>query len=151
MSRSMSSEREREYSELHAYLDFYATHVWKIDPSSTMHPSNVGKRIIEEHGRSIALRGLKQAVIDTVENLNHQPLEYIQHLDATLREHGIVTFSEIRRRYSSLYKRILKRGKIKNETEYYIIAGIIADIESAVSEEERNILENLVVQFEENA
>lgn len=148
MSRPMSSEREREYNELHAYLDFYATHVLEIDPASPAHPTNVGKRIVEEHSLSIALQGLKQAVNDTVEHLSHQPLQYIQRLDAALREQGIVTFSEIRRRYSSSYKRILKRGNIKNETEYYIIAGIISDLESGVSEEERIILENLVVQFE---
>jgi hypothetical protein len=148
MSRPMSPERECEYNELHAYIDFYSTHVREIDPTSQAHPTNVGKRIVEEHGRSIALEGLRQAVNDTVEDLRHQPFEYIQRLDAALRQHGIVTFSEIRRRYSSSYKRLLKRGNIRNETEYYIITGILADLESGISGEERILIEQLAMEYE---
>jgi hypothetical protein len=44
MSRKMSLEREREYSELHAYLDFYSTYVSGIDPNDPIHPTNVGIR-----------------------------------------------------------------------------------------------------------
>jgi len=146
----MSPEREHEYKELHAYLDFYSTHVLGIDPSSPTHPTNVGNRVVEGFSRSIALEGLKQAVNDTVEDLSHQPLEYIQLLDTALHEQGIVTFSEIRLRYSSSYKRILKRGNIKNETEYYIIAGILADLESIANEEERSNLEQFAMQYEKS-
>ena len=150
MPRQMSAEREREYAELHAYLDFYSTHVSGIDPANPIHPTNVGKRIVEEYGRSKALDGLKQAVNDTVEDLSDHPFEYVQRLDAALREHGIITFSEVRRRYASSFKRILKRGKIKSETEYYIIAGVLADFSSIASEEERVVLGKLAAEYEQN-
>jgi hypothetical protein len=151
MPRQMSQERELEYAQLHAYLDFYSTHVSGIDPDSPIHPTNVGKRIVEEYGRSKALDGLKQAVNDTVEDLSEQPLEYIQRLDAALRDRGIITVSEIRRRYASSYKRILKRGKVKTETEYYIIAGVLADFSSIACDEERVILERLLAGYEQSA
>jgi hypothetical protein len=147
----MSPEREREYSELHAYLDFYSTHVSGIDPNDPIHPTNVGIRIVAEYGRSKALDGLKQAVNDTVEELSDQPPEYVQKLDAALREEGILTFSEIRRRYASSYKRIVKRGVIRTETEYYLIAGVLADYSSLVTYEERALLESLVAQYEQRA
>jgi len=145
----MSPQREREYAELHAYLDFYSTHVSGIDPTDPIHPTNVGKQILAEYGRSPALEGLKQAVNDTVEALSHQPIEYIQRLDAALRGRGIITFSEIRRRYASAYKRILKRGVIESETEYYLIAGVVADGSSGASDEERTLLDQLVAQYEQ--
>lgn len=151
MPRHMSPEREQEYAELHAFLDFYSTHVSGIDPASLIHPTNVGRRIVTELGRSKALEGLKQAVNDTVEELSGQPIEYIQRLDAALREKGIITFSEILRRYASSYRRILKRGKIKNETEYYLIAGVLADLSSLATHEERVLLDNLVAQYEQRA
>lgn len=151
MPRQMSKEREREYAELHAYLDFYSTHVSGIDPADPVHPTNTGKRIVKEYGRSRALDGLKQAINDTVEDLSEQPPEYIQRLDAALRERGLITFSEVRRRYASSYKRILKRGKIKTDTEYYIIAGVLADFSSFASEEERIVLEKLVEDYEQGA
>ena len=151
MPRQMSPEREREYAELHAYLDFYSTHVSGIDPSNPIHPTNVGKRIVEHYGRSKALDGLKQAVNDTVEALSDQSAEYVQRLDAALRERGIITFFEIRRRYASSYKRILKRGTIKTETEYYIIAGVLADTSANASDEERAILDKLVAKYQPGA
>ena len=151
MPRQMSPEREREYSELRAYLDFYSTNVWGIDPSDPVHPTNVGERIVAEYGKSKALDGLKQAVNDTVEELRHQPPESIQKLDAELRKAGLLTFSEIHRRYASSYRKILKRGKIKNETEYYLIAGVLADSASSADEEERETLAQLAARFESDA
>ena len=151
MSRQMSPEREREYAELHAFLDFYSTHIFGIDPANPIHPTNVGKKIVAEFGRSRALDGLKQAANDTIENLSGQSIEYVTQLDAALREKGILTFSEVRRRYASSYKRILKRGKIKTETEYYIIAGVLADFSSVATEEEREILSHLLAHYEQHA
>ena len=57
-----------------------------IDPADPIHPTNVGKRIVDEYGRSIALDGLKQAVNDIVEEMSDQPLEYIR----TEREYYII-------------------------------------------------------------
>jgi hypothetical protein len=148
MARQMSPEREREYVELFAYLDFFATNVRGIDPVNPIHPTNVGKRIVAKYGRSKALDGLKQAANDTVEYLRDEPHEYIQRLDATLRNSGIVTFSDIRRRYASSYKRILKRGKIREETEYYVIVGVLADSPSRADPQEQQHLSQLVADYE---
>jgi hypothetical protein len=151
MSRRMSPEREREYSELHAYLDFYSTHVSGVDPNDPIHPKNVGIRIVAEYGRLKALDGLKQAVNDTIEELSDQTPEYVQKLDAALRQEGLLTFSEIRRRYASSYKRIVKRGMIRTKTEYYLIAGVLADYSSLVTEDERVLLESLIARYEQSA
>jgi hypothetical protein len=144
----MSPEREREYAELNAYLDWYSTNVSGIDPADAVHPTNVGKRIVAEYGKSKALDGLKQAVNDTVEELVDQPPDYIENLDASLREAGLLTFSEVRRRYASSYKRILKRGLIKNDTEYYLIAGVLADFTTSADDDERATLGRLVSEYE---
>lgn len=151
MPRQMSPEREREFGELHAYLDFYATNVMGIDPANPIHPTNVGKRIVAEYGRSKALDGLRQAANDTVESLSGERFEYIQRLDTSLRDLGIVTFSEVRRRYASVYKRILKRGKIRNETEYYVVVGVLADSSSLADSQEQLILGQLVAEYEKQA
>jgi hypothetical protein len=147
----MSPEREREYAELNAYLDWYSTNVSGIDPANPIHPTNVGKRIVAEYGKSKALDGLKQAVNDTVEELIDQPPDYIGKLDETLREAGLLTFSEVRRRYASSYKRILKRGSIKNDTEYYLIAGVLADFTTSADDDERATLGQLISEYERNA
>ena len=144
----MSPEREREYAEVNAYLDWYSTNVSGIDPADPIHPTNVGKRIVDEYGKSKALDGLKQAVNDTVEELVDQPQNFIENLDASLREAGLLTFSEIRRRYASSYKRVLKRGSIKNDTEYYLIVGVLADFTTSADDDERATLGRLVSNYE---
>jgi len=54
MPRPMSPAREQEYADLNAFLDFYSTHVSGIDPANPIHPTNVGRRIVAEYGRSKA-------------------------------------------------------------------------------------------------
>jgi hypothetical protein len=146
--RQMSQEREREYAELSGYIDFYATHVAGIAPENPNHPTNVGKLVVAKLGRSKALDGLRQAVNDTVEELASRPPEYLRKLDSSLRKQGLPTFSEIRRRYASAYKRILKRRKLNSETEYYLVAGILADVSSLVDDDERVLLNQMVAQYE---
>jgi hypothetical protein len=144
----MSAERNREYAELLGYIDFYATHVAGIAPDDATHPTNVATGIVAKFGRSKALDGLRQAVNDTVEDLASRTPEYLLNLDAALRKQGLLTFSEIRRRYAMAYKRILKRGLVKNETEYILVAGILADVSSLADNDERLLLNRLVAQYE---
>ncbi len=148
MPRPMSAAREREYAELRGYLDFFATHVWEINPTDPVHPTHVGDAAVGLVGKSKALEGLKQAVNDTIEVLRHQPLAYIHKLDAALSEANLLTSSEIRRRYASAYARMLKRGRIANETEYYLVAGILSDGLSEETADERAILEELAAAYQ---
>ena len=141
---------EQEYAELLAYLDFYSTYVSGVDPLDPIHPANVMKEIVEKFGLAEALEGLKQAINDTVEDLNGQPPEYVEKLDGALRAREIITFSEVRHRYESAYKQILKHGSIENETEYDLIAGILAN-NSISDENEKALLAKLMAEYEKNS
>jgi hypothetical protein len=72
-------------------------------------------------------------------------------LDLQLRERGLVTLSELRRRFSGDYARILRRGKISNETQYYLVMGILNDNAFGISTQERDILSRLANGFEQHA
>lgn len=144
----MSPEREKEYQELYAYLDFYMTNVNGIAPDSQLNLAAVSVGIIEKYGKSKALIGLRQAVNDTIEDLQRCPKEYIEILDDALRKAGALTASEIRRRYAASYQRVLRRGNIKNETEYHLINGIVVDLTSEVSADERALLQSMLEIFE---
>jgi hypothetical protein len=149
MPRQMSPERQQEYTELIAFIDYYATHIWGLVPADPAHPSNVAKQLREQYGGSKALIGARMAVNDIVEMSSDESAEYVARLDRILREKGIITLSEVRRRFASSYKHIFKRGKIKNETEYHVVVGVLADASAAVSEEERAVLNSLVSRFEQ--
>jgi hypothetical protein len=140
----MSLEREKEYSELLAYLSFFATYVWKINVADDTHPARVSERIVSQFGKSKALTGLRQAVNDTIEATSHWGPESRIDVDEALRAAGIITMSEVFRRYASAYKRIVKRGKIRNETEYYLVNGVLVDQGNAITDEERTQLQQMV-------
>ena len=147
----MSTAGEREYEELLAYLSFFATNVKRVDPSSPMHPANAIKGIVEQFGKSKALVGLRQATNDTVEQMQGWNVEALGILDQALRAANTLTASEVRRRYGSSFSKVVKRGSIKTETEYYLVAGIVNDLASQVSAQERLLLEHLLAAYEAGA
>lgn len=145
----MTPERENEFNELLGYIGFFATIVWRIDAASSTHPAKVIEGIVQQFGKSKALVGLRQAANDTIEETSNWTSEARTVADDGFRAAGVVTVSEIIRRYSASYKRIVKRGFIKNESEYYVINAILVNQGSAISNDERACLQRLTEVFEE--
>jgi hypothetical protein len=141
----MSPERLKEFSELSAFVNFVMTNVHGV---SSENSAKALDDVVQKFGMSKALTGLKQATNDTIEELSRRPAEYIEILDAALQAAGILTVSEVRRRYAGSFQRILKRGSIKNETEYYLVNGIVVDLTSSVSNEERAQLQAMLDAYE---
>lgn len=148
MSRPLSAEREREFQELFAFVDFYMTHVSKVEMTSERNMSTFCADIIRQYGKSKALDGLRQATNDIIEELSDRPIAEIAVLDEALRAHGILTASEVRRRYASSYKRIVKRGSVRDDTEYYLLNGIVVDLGNGLADDERAVLQRLLDGYE---
>lgn len=144
----MSPEKEQEFDELRRFVDMYATNFMKIDPANSIHPSHVSQRIIATVGRSEALVGVRQAANDCLEGLQDLTLDEVRELDAALRTAGIITLSELRRRQSGKYKGILKRGRIRTETEYYMIKAVLDDCSASTSQDEVQNLDSMISSYE---
>jgi hypothetical protein len=97
------------------------------------------------------LKGYRMAVNDCIEMTGHWSAERVGNLDAALRNAGIITLSEVRRRYSFRYAAILKRGNIRNEVEYYQVSALVSDMSTQLPEEERMKLQAMIDSFEQNA
>jgi hypothetical protein len=148
MPRALSPQAAAEYEELNAFLRFYLA-VCKGADISLFEKS--AAEIEEKYGRGRALLGLRQAVNDTIEELAGANSEAIELLDTSLAERGLVSFSELRRRYSAKYKALLKRGHIRNDTEFYLVSGVASDLSAKVSEEERSQLQRMIEAYERDA
>ena len=77
--------------------------------------------------------------------------EAVGALDQALRAAATLTASEVRRRYGSSFSRVIKRGSIKTETEYYLVAGVVNDLSTQISAQERFSLEQLLEAYEAGA
>ena len=152
MTRPLSPEKEREYAELSAFLDVYATYFLKVDPASPAHPTNAGKQIATAVGKAKALVGLRQAINDSLEGLLQDlSPEQVAQLDAALHATGIVTLTELCRRHSRQYKALVRRGSLRNETEYYLAKGVFCDCAAFLSSEEAERLGAMLLAFEQAA
>jgi hypothetical protein len=145
----MSPEREAEFAELEPFLAHFATRVMGIDRARSAHPSNTVVEIVEKYGKSKALEGMRQAIDDCIEMMQDRQPDWVQQFDAECVALGLVTLSQLRIRYWAKYKAILKRGRIKDETEYYLVAGIANDLSAPISASDRAVLEQLLHKFEE--
>jgi hypothetical protein len=151
MPRKMSVEKEREFAELSRFLEHYVTKYWNIHPDNEIHPSNVLVENVKKHGKSLALQGLKQAVNEIIEETAEFDSDNVKNLDSELNSKSIITLSALRKKYWSKYKAILKRGNIKNETEYYLMIGLLCDVDSEISNSERELISKMVNDFERGA
>ena len=95
----------------------------------------------------MAFNGLRQAINDCVEMSLHFDHMEVEKLDSQLGSRGIITLSELRRRYSKNYAKIMRRGRITSETEYYLVRNVLYDPTEKASEE-RKLLEELISNYE---
>ncbi|WP_020650008.1 hypothetical protein [Solimonas variicoloris] len=144
----MSPQNEREFEALAAYVCLFATVVWRVPESAPHHPVHHMGIVPGQISKSQRLAGLRQAANDTVESSEDFTPEQVSAFDAICRSKGVITLTEIRRRYWKKYKALIKRGRLRDETEYYLAVGLLNDLAAEISPAEREKLQSLVSEFE---
>jgi hypothetical protein len=76
---------------------------------------------IESRWPGKARNGLAMAIGDTIEMTEGWPLARVAETDRLLASDGLPTLTEMRVRFSKVIRRVLTRGSIKNEVEYYAL------------------------------
>ena len=151
MARSVSTEKQREYEELKRFLTHWLTRVEPIPLFSLDHPHhplNVMAGFERELGISRTLEGLKQAVNDVLEDCEDFLPEQIEAANASLMMAGAPTLTEMLRRRSRMYKAILRRGSLRNDTEFYLVNAIVSDTASEISDQDRETLDSMMARYE---
>lgn len=141
-----AEEYEKLKSFMALYDDWYVEGSWKKPEN---HPLKVMQEIENKYSLSQAKRGLQMAINDIVEDTSGWRPERVAQADVRLAEAGTYTLSEVRRRYSKKYLQILKRGTIRNETEYYLLKGILdgGGIEPGATEADQ--IQAMLIAFEQ--
>jgi hypothetical protein len=138
---------EPEYAELKA---FFVEWEHEFPPSPSLpaeHYPVAALNDMERQSRSRARLGLGMAINDILEESWSFSPARVAELDAKFRGKGVLQLSELRRRYSRQFRGILKRGRIRNETEYYLVQGILASFTTDASEDERRLLEDFSAAY----
>jgi hypothetical protein len=136
-----------DYATMKAFLAFYTeryANLERLPPEAW--PIACLERL-EGMGKTMAVKGLRLAINDYLDQSLIFDHKEVERLDSELRARGIVTLSELRRHHSKAYARIMKRGRIKNDTEFYLVRNVLDDPAEKTAEE-RALLEKLVFGYE---
>jgi hypothetical protein len=143
----MQEDTELEYARMKDFLSFYAERYLKVEGLPPEKQPVASLESLEKKSKKMAFNGLRQAINDCVEMSFRFDHAEVEKIDSQLRSHDIVTLSELRRRYSKSYARIVKRGRIKSEMEYYLVCNVLDD-PTEKAPEERELLEKMLAEYE---
>jgi hypothetical protein len=93
------------------------------------------------------MRGLRMAVNDCLEDSSDFPPDKVAAFDRRLREGGIITLSDVRLRHGGKIDKILERGRIRSEVEYYLVAGVLASCSDDLDQTQRARLDAMADDY----
>ncbi len=102
----------------------------------------------ERRGRRVPLAGLKQAAHDQVSWFRSMSRESVREADAYLRNRGAITITAMTAQVRRIVPNVLKRGRIRDDEEFYILTELLNDVASGLVGRDRKQAEKLVRDYE---
>jgi hypothetical protein len=139
------------YGELKRFAQAFVSRYFpKIDMPQEDHPL-VALEALEKKGQKAAMKALRELVTDCVEMSLRLPIAEVRLFDSELASLGIVGLSDVRRQYSSRYKKIIERERIKTEEEYRLMRAIADNVDMEIPASERDFINALLSGYEERS
>jgi hypothetical protein len=102
----------------------------------------------EKQSMPLALKGLKAGIANMFLMLQHAPKEFKTALDSDLKAIKLPGYFKLYAEVKDLLPKVLKRESLSSVDEYYFVMEILNDTTSAITDEEREILNACVINFE---
>ena len=155
MGTNAMNESDLDHKRLKAFIAFYyANYVDLSRVPADLHPSSLLEREevkapgeIKAPGETID--GVRTMVNRIIEGSFNWTAYKIAEVEAALTENGIISLSELQKRFSKEYKAIIKRGEISDLTEYYMAKDLVSNTGSVASRREKERLEDMIAVFEQ--
>ena len=114
-----------EYVQLRSWFDRMVPKVFASDLlTPDTHPVSVlDKMAVKTPAK--ARSGLGMAIGDIVEFTNEWSATDVIACDRELSQSGLPTLSEVRARFSKAVQRVVRRGHIKNDEEFYALRNAV--------------------------
>jgi hypothetical protein len=104
----------------------------------------------EKKDKAIAKKGLRIGLADQLGGMiNDMPEDDKALLNKKLLEEGLPGLWELISIVKNVPAKVLKRGKINNLDEWYVITEVLSDVDSPLTEEQRIKLGELSGEFED--
>jgi hypothetical protein len=114
-----------EYESMRAWFNHMVPKVFPLDTlTSETHPIAVLDRMAVKTPAK-ARSGLGMAIGDFVEFTSDWPADHVTTCNDELSLLGLPTLSQVQVRFSKLVHRIVRRGHIKNDEEFYAVRNAV--------------------------
>jgi hypothetical protein len=135
-----------DYEPLKGFFGWMCDHILmrSVSLPEEAHPIRVLAEM-ERRSPARAREGLGTAIGDIIEMTQNFGSAPVAEIDEALRAQGLPTLSQVRAKFSSAIARILRRGSIRSETEYYSVRNVV----EALPEAEQAAVWRLLADFEE--
>jgi len=114
-----------DYDRMRAW---FAHMVSTTFPSDTIAPDTgplASLDAIAARSPARARQGLSMAINDLIEMTNGWPTEQVASTDIALVKASLPSLSEMRQRFSKAVQRAVRRGRIKDDVEYYAVRNAV--------------------------
>ena len=116
----------RDYDALKGFFAWAADHLLPAAPGLAAEQRPIAiLTALEAKSMARARQGLRMAIGDIVEMTENYSQQQIATIDRALTAGGLPTLSEVRARFWSKIAAILKRGAVRNETDYHALRNVI--------------------------
>jgi hypothetical protein len=144
--RDASYERDRAF--VFAVEEFFVTRGGL--PDNWMDLLQQGLANVESLGKGAAKRGLRMALQDTIEHTRDLTPDELKALEEHLAAAGVLPLATVRRRILASIPRILKRGRIRSEEEYYLLMERLNDVDDPeLTDANREVVGAMIAAFEQ--
>lgn len=145
----MTRKTEIDQSEYNK-LKFFLQYILKKFPIGDFipeedRPISVLERL-EKQNMKLAIKGLQHAINDTMEKTKFLSIEEVRSFDRDLKHAGAYTLTEIRIKFSKDVAKIMKRGRIIDNKEYYLIKSYLEIMNQG--DADRIAVERLISEYE---
>jgi hypothetical protein len=143
----ITDENYEDYKKVSEILWKFIAAANDIDPNSEYSPMVV-LADWEKKSKSLAKKGLKSGLIDEITMAMGMPFDVKKQIDEQLSVEGFLTFNQLILTVQDTLQKALKRGKIRNLDEYYLLKELLDSSESDISEVEKRKVEEMLAEFE---
>lgn len=98
--------------------------------------------------RSQLVSGMKEGINDTLAMAEGWNYKKWKEVSDALAAKGLPSIEKMELRMKQKHRRILKRGSIRNDEEFYLVAEILSDLTLDVSDEDRAALDAMSAAYE---
>jgi hypothetical protein len=144
------SINDKNYDKYKKIFEIFCSHKDRIFNSSQGGILSAYETLLvwELKNKSLAKRGLKESLRDIISSLKNYPPEMTNAINEELESNNLPNISMLRSIINDTIEKVLKRERINNYDEYYIIKEIIVDRMSDMNEKDKTLLNSYLFDFE---